>query len=269
MCMPGAKYCAKCLWTNEHVIHYLQRVSTTSSACCLKCIFIQCMHSVHSFFACLCILTLYDQYCMHGGVTQHLGCRLLWIGPGCQFLAHCYFTLSWWDRLLWWWRSGWSCPLSCWLFLVWHFYIYSKEEARDGLSELRSMYLVAHFPQKQDIYQFKWQAMKFVERGGTTRRNRPQCACFENHSASSHLPYNLPPLVNLGDSTQSWRVQDAHSVSILGPVFANCGFSATCAPHYSGVGGSHQPSWLLSVLPSLNDDDGDVKRSFRKVRSPT
>ena len=153
--------------------------------------------------------------------------------------------------------------------LVFHPDIYSKEEARDGLSELRSMYLVAHFPQKQDIYQFKWQAMKFVERGGTTRRNRPQCACFENHSASSHLPYNLPPLVNLGDSTQSWRVQDAHSGSILGPVFANCGFSAACAPHYSGVGGSHQPSWLLSVLPSLNDDDGDVKRSFRKVRSPT
>ena len=75
---------------------------------------------------------------------------------------------------------------------------------------------MAHFPQKQDINQFKWRAMKFVERGGTTRRNRPQCAGFENHSASSHLPDNLPPLVNLGDSTQSLRVQDAHSVSILG-----------------------------------------------------
>ena len=82
----------------EHVLDYIQSVCSSSSACCLKCIFIQCMHSVHSVFACLCILTLYDQYCMHGGVTQHLGCRLLWIGPGCQFLAHCYFTLSWWDR---------------------------------------------------------------------------------------------------------------------------------------------------------------------------
>ena len=82
----------------EHVLDYIQSVCSTSSACCLKCIFIQCMHSVQSVFACLCILTLYAQYCMHGGVTQHLGCRLLWIGPGCQFLAHCYFTLSWWDR---------------------------------------------------------------------------------------------------------------------------------------------------------------------------
>ena len=134
--------------------------------------------------------------------------------------------------------------------LVFHPDIYSKEEARDGLSELRSMYLVAHFPQKQDINQFKWRAMKFVERGGTTRRNRPQCAGFENHSASSHLPYNLPPLVNSGDSTQSWRVQDAHSVSILGPVFANCGFSTACAPHYSGVGGHTSPLGYSVCFPA-------------------
>ena len=134
--------------------------------------------------------------------------------------------------------------------LVFHPDIYSKEEARDGLSELRSMYLVAHFPQKQDINQFKWRAMKFVERGGTTRRNRPQCACFENHSASSHLPYNLPPLVNLGDSTQSWRVQDAHSVSILGPVFANCGFSTDCAPIIPGSEGHTSPLGYSVCFPA-------------------
>ena len=34
-----------------------------------------------------------------------------------------------------------------------------------------SVYFPVHFPQKQDINQFKWQGMKFVKRGGTMRRN--------------------------------------------------------------------------------------------------
>ena len=65
------------------------------------------------------------------------------------------------------------------------------EEAKDILP-WSSMYLVLHFPQKQDINQFKWRAMKFVERGGTTRRNLVCVHVFENHSAS-HLPSRPPP----------------------------------------------------------------------------
>ena len=42
-----------------------------------------------------------------------------------------------------------------------------------------SVYFLVHFPQKQDINQLKWQAMKFVERGGTTRRNSGRVHLFK------------------------------------------------------------------------------------------
>ena len=124
-------------------------------------------------------------------MTQHLGCRLLWIGPGCWFLCPLLLHFVLMRPII----VMMKIRLILSLFLavlVFHPDIYSKEEARDGLSELRSMYLVAHFPQKQDINQFKWRAMKFVERGGTTRRNLVCVHVFENHSAS-HLPSRPPP----------------------------------------------------------------------------
>ena len=45
------------------------------------------------------------------------------------------------------------------------------EEVEDVLPWSSDVYLLVHFPQKQDINQFKWQGMKFVKRGGTMRRN--------------------------------------------------------------------------------------------------
>ena len=56
------------------------------------------------------------------------------------------------------------------------------EEAKDILP-WSSMYLVLHFPQKQDINQFKWRAMKFVERGRTSA-----VCIFSNHSSSHDTP---------------------------------------------------------------------------------
>ena len=38
-------------------------------------------------------------------------------------------------------------------------------------------------------------------------------------------------------------------------------FSSPWPPYYSGVERSCHPLWLLTGLPTLNDDDGDVKRS--------
>ena len=52
-----------------------------------------------------------------------------------------------------------------------------------------SVYFLVHFPQKQDINQLKWQAMKFVERGGTTRRNSGRCIFSKSLCQSFLLPH--------------------------------------------------------------------------------
>ena len=64
----------------------------------------------------------------------------------------------------------------------------NDEEAGDILPWSSSVYLPVHFPQKQDINQLKWQAMKFVERGGTTRRNSGRVHLFK-----ITLPVISPP----------------------------------------------------------------------------
>ena len=53
-----------------------------------------------------------------------------------------------------------------------------------------SVYFLVHFPQKQDINQLKWQAMKFVERGGTTRRNSGRCIFSKSLCQSFLLPHH-------------------------------------------------------------------------------
>ena len=71
------------------------------------------------------------------------------------------------------------------------------EELKRWSSLVRQQqYLPVHFPQKQDINQLKWQAVKLVEIGGTrNNEEKLMCASFENHSAS-HFPPGPPHLLN-------------------------------------------------------------------------
>ena len=50
---------------------------------------------------------------------------------------------------------------------------------------------------------------------------------------------------------------------IFGPEIVAGSFCSALDPYYSGVEGSHHPSWILTGLPTpWYDDDSDVKRSL-------